>query len=336
MGIKNLSKVIKTYAPDAIKDVKAKDYKNTILAFDTSMTIHQCVIAMKGNHVDLSNSNGKSTVHIYGIINKIIPLLQNNITPVFVFDGKPPEIKSCTIDKRRKIKKDAIDKMNKEGISQEEKDKLLKRTITVSFEEMAEVKEIIKLMGLYTVSAPMEADPQCAYLVDKKICKATVTEDMDLLTFGSKLLIRNFTLSKSSKKKPQEYNLKKILKDMQFTMKQFIDLCILLGCDYCETINKVGIKRAVSLIEEFKTIEKIIDNTNYKLPYNNNRDEYLKNVKLARKEFTKPKIKKITELKKRKINYTKLKNKLFTDYEISDKKINTLVKVLINYHKNNN
>ena len=41
---------------------------------------------------------------------------------------------------------------------------------------------------------------------------------------------------------------------------KFIDLCILLGCDYCDSIKGIGPKKAVELINKHKCIEKIIDN----------------------------------------------------------------------------
>lgn len=41
---------------------------------------------------------------------------------------------------------------------------------------------------------------------------------------------------------------------------QFVDLCILLGCDYCSTIRGIGPKKAYELIKEHKTIEKVLKN----------------------------------------------------------------------------
>jgi flap endonuclease-1 len=52
---------------------------------------------------------------------------------------------------------------------------------------------------------------------------------------------------------------------------QFIDLCILLGCDYCDSIRGIGPKRALELITKHKSIETIIekiDKTKYTLPEN--------------------------------------------------------------------
>lgn len=41
-------------------------------------------------------------------------------------------------------------------------------------------------------------------------------------------------------------------------------MCILLGCDYCDTIRGIGPKRAVDLIKEHKSIEKILENIDTK------------------------------------------------------------------------
>jgi flap endonuclease-1 len=47
---------------------------------------------------------------------------------------------------------------------------------------------------------------------------------------------------------------------MQLTTEQFVDLCILLGCDYCGTIRGIGPKKAVELIKQHKSIEVILEN----------------------------------------------------------------------------
>jgi flap endonuclease-1 len=51
----------------------------------------------------------------------------------------------------------------------------------------------------------------------------------------------------------------KILGGLEFTEDQFIDLCILLGCDYCDSIAGIGPKTAIKLVAEYKCIEKVIE-----------------------------------------------------------------------------
>ena len=93
---------------------------------------------------------------------------------------------------------------------------------------------------------------------------ATATEDMDCLTLGTPLLLRHFTVSEAKKIPIHEICLEKVLEGFDFTMDQFIDLCILLGCDYCESIRGIGPKRAFELIKKHKTIEKVLENIDLK------------------------------------------------------------------------
>ena len=49
--------------------------------------------------------------------------------------------------------------------------------------------------------------------------------------------MRHLTFSESRKIPVQEFDLAKVLEESGLDMDQFIDLCILLGCDYCDTIK---------------------------------------------------------------------------------------------------
>jgi flap endonuclease-1 len=87
---------------------------------------------------------------------------------------------------------------------------------------------------------------------------AVGTEDMDALTFGTNILLRHLTFSEARKMPIKEFHLSKVLEGLDLTMDQFVDLCILLGCDYCEKIRGVGPKSAYKLIQEHKSIEGIL------------------------------------------------------------------------------
>ena len=56
----------------------------------------------------------------------------------------------------------------------------------------------------------------------------------------------------------KEFRLDRILTDFGMDMRQFIDLCILLGCDYCGSIRGIGGVKAYDLIREHKTIEGVL------------------------------------------------------------------------------
>ena len=72
---------------------------------------------------------------------------------------------------------------------------------------------------------------------------------MDALTFGANVLLRHLTFSEARKMPIKEFHVAKVLEGLELTMDQFIDLCILLGCDYCDKIKGVGPKGAIKLVQ---------------------------------------------------------------------------------------
>merc|ERR1711997_250848 len=136
--------------------------------------------------------------------------------------------------------------------------------VKVSKEHVEDVKKLLKFMGVPFVSAPCEAESQCAELVKKGKVWAVGTEDMDALTFGTKVLLRHLTFSEARKMPIKEINLEQVLEGLEMTQAEFTDLCILLGCDYCEKIRGMGPKNALKAMQEHRSIEKVIENLDKK------------------------------------------------------------------------
>ena len=77
------------------------------------------------------------------------------------------------------------------------------------------------------------------------------------------------TFSEARKLPILEFRLPDILAAMELTMPQFVDLCILCGCDYTDTIRGIGPKNALKLIKTHGSIEKVLENLDtakYPLP----------------------------------------------------------------------
>ncbi|CAG8778397.1 18654_t:CDS:2, partial [Gigaspora rosea] len=143
-------------------------------------------------------------------------------------------------------------------------DKYSRQTVRVTKEHNDECKKLLNLMGIPYVEAPCEAEAQCAALAKAGKVYAAASEDMDTLTFSTPVLLRHMTYSEAKKVPINEIHLNKVLEGLQFSMDQFIDLCILLGCDYCESIKGIGPHRAVELIKKYKTLESIVNNLDTK------------------------------------------------------------------------
>lgn len=115
---------------------------------------------------------------------------------------------------------------------------------------------LLQLMGFPVIEAKSEAEAQCVQLVKEGKAKAVASDDMDCLTFGADTLIKGI---KTKKEPVTEICLADVLKELGMTMDQFIDFCIMCGCDYCDAIENVGPVKAYNFIKEFKTIEKVLE-----------------------------------------------------------------------------
>ena len=182
-------------------------------------------------------------------------MLKRNIIPIYVFDGTPPELKNNVLSNRKKNRIKAYEKMLKAN-TEEERIKYFKRCVNITNEQIKQSQELLELMGIPFIIANEEADSQCAYLSKKGLVDGVYTEDMDILTFGAKKIIRNLT---SYKKSTIEISLSDILSKLDLNYDNFIDFCILLGCDYCNGINDIQPNILFKYFKEVKDINKTLE-----------------------------------------------------------------------------
>lgn len=217
-------------------------------------------------------------------------MVENNIKPVYVFDGKPPVLKGGELEKRMLRREEAqkqMDSLKDEGTIADVM-KYEKRLVRVSREQNDEAKKLLELMGIPYVNAPGEAEAQCAELARGGKVFAAASEDMDTLCYEPPYLLRHLTFAEARKMPIDQITYKDAIAGLDMTKEQFIDMCILLGCDYCETIRGVGPVTAYKLIKEHGSLDKIVeyiennpDKTKFKVPENWPYDE-------ARQLFLKP------------------------------------------------
>ena len=246
------------------------------LGVDASMQIYQFMIAVRSGGPDqsatmLTNADGETTSHIQGMFNRTIRFLTEGIKPAYIFDGKPPEFKSGELLKRRQKREKAEVELKKatEDGNVEEQDKQSKRLVRAGRKENQDCQRLLELMGVPVIVAPCEAEAQASALCKEGLFYATATEDMDALTFQTPVLVRKMTFANQSKSMVQTMNYQKAMEGLGINHDQFVDLCILLGCDYTDTIKGVGPKTALRLIREHKSIEgilKVIDRKKYAVP----------------------------------------------------------------------
>ncbi|KAL7532787.1 hypothetical protein ACHAXR_004843 [Thalassiosira sp. AJA248-18] len=269
MGIKGLAKLLSDESPDSIREVPLSSLHGRKIAIDASMAIYQFLIAVRSGGPNsaammLTNADGETTSHIQGIFNRTIRFITEGIRPVYVFDGKPPEFKSGELLKRRekRMKAEEALKAATEAGNVEEQDKQSKRLVRAGTKENEDCIKLLTMMGVPVIRAPCEAEAQAASLARNGHVYAVGTEDMDALTFRTPVQVRKMTFANASKADVQQINYAKAIAGLGLSHDQFVDLCILLGCDYCDTIRGIGPKTALKLIREHGNIETILKELN--------------------------------------------------------------------------
>ncbi|KAI5968270.1 FEN1 [Candida margitis] len=278
MGVKGLNQLIKEHSPHAYKEFQLKNLFGRKVAIDASMCLYQFLIAVRqSDGQQLTNEDGETTSHLSGFFYRTIRMVENNIKPVYVFDGKPPVLKGGELEKRLLRREEAqkqMDQIKDEGTVAEVM-KFEKRLVRVGRDQNDEAKKLLELMGIPYVNAPCEAEAQCAELARGGKVFAAASEDMDTLCYEPPYLLRHLTFAEARKMPIDQITYSEAMEGLNMPKEQFIDLCILLGCDYCETIKGVGPVTAFKLIKEHGSLDNLVeyleknpDKTKFKVPEN--------------------------------------------------------------------
>jgi flap endonuclease-1 len=322
MGIKGLLKLLISNAPESIEEHDIRNFMGRIIAIDASMFVYQFLIAVRqdGPNGQLRNKDGQVTSHLSGMMYRTTCMRENGIKPIYVFDGKPPDLKKKVLDLRRNVRKKAEEKMSN-AETEEEKIKYFKRSVSISKKQLDECRELLDLMGVPYVNAPQEADSQCAWLAENNYVDAVLTEDMDILTFGSPKIVRNLT---SQKKKPLEISLDKIKEKFGWSHDNFIEMCVLLGCDYSDHITDINFLKLFHEFQKEKDIDIVLERIKRKIS----------NYKFAMSYFKYPEIDKdVGSLSYDPKDLELLENKLVNDYGFIKYKIRKKLIILKEYNR---
>lgn len=298
MGIRSLNTFIKKVCPEAFSTKHINEYTGQTFAIDASILLY------KYRHISNINK-GCIHSHIIGFLNRIKYYNNYNITPIFVFDGVPPQEKLITLKKRQSIRKKLNDKIellqeleynNEEEHVQitDEIKRLSNQIINVSKKHVSECKQLLELLGLPYFDAPDEAEKYCVFLYKNKLVDYVVTDDTDVFTFGGVNILKT-----SIKNDIIEVDLNVFLNKINYTKEKFIDFCILAGCDYLPFIPSLAINTVFNLFKKHNSIEDIIELNKYNFPEDYN---YV-NIRKIFTEFNYD----IPIIEKKEINITELK-----------------------------
>lgn len=315
------------------KEINLDSLKNKIIILDTYNILYQFITTIRGiDGALLTDSKGNVTSHLVGLFSRTTNLMQRGLKLVFVFDGKPPDLKKKEQEKRKAVKIEAekkyLDAKKKKDIA--EMKKYASRTSRLSKDMVEESKELISLLGIPTVQAPSEGEAQAAYMVRENKGFAVGSQDFDSLIHGATKLVRNLSISGRRKKgkaigyditKPELIDLSENLNNLGISQNQLIALAMIVGTDYNpKGIKGIGPKNALKLVKQYKSdfdllfkevkwndsfdfsweevynlIKKIPTTDNYKLEWNNINNEKLHELLVEKHDFSEQRVKSTLE-----------------------------------------
>ena len=301
MGIKNLKNILSSKCTNAIVQRKLNSYNGYIIGIDLSIFLYK-YLYNNNDHIE-----GLTRLILRLLKNNIQPvfvfdgkppkekqetLLERKQKREFLFMKKDilhmikkKKENYPNININKEIIKEINEYINKTNINfklsdenmelylsdicnyNEEIEKIEKKIIIIKSHHIENAKNLFNYFGISYIHAPCEAESLLAVLCKRNIIDCCITEDMDILANGCNIFLKNFS---SDKNIVDEYCLEGILENLELTYNEFVDLCILCGCDYTSKIYGIGHVNAYKLIKKHKNIENILesikDTSKFKVP----------------------------------------------------------------------
>jgi flap endonuclease-1 len=247
------------------------DLAGRAVAFDGNNILYQFLSIIRGSSGEpLRDRQGRITSHLSGLIYRNSNLMEAGVSIVYVFDGQPHRFKSTVINQRRETRKKAskqYEKAVKEGDAEKAR-RYGQQAVLATTDIVEDAKTLLTHMGVPWVQAPGEGEAQTAYMAAKGDVWGAASQDFDSLLYGAPRHIRNLSITGRRKLprknvyikiEPELLELDKIMRTLEVSRDQLIDIGILVGTDYNpEGIRGVGPKTALKLVKEHGTLEGVL------------------------------------------------------------------------------
>ena len=289
MGIKSLKTLIDK-CQKAVSQVPLSNFRGKRIAIDANniaiiaLTPAWRQVVMKTKYPHESPDMGAfNKMWISTIKRQVERFLIAGITPVYVFDGTaPPEKGDCRTDSRAERHKtetkfetlmETISNFNPNQIPKVFLDDIRKQASKMWPFTIEILKSLLLSIGLPVIQGGdngeigCEAERICANLCLEGYCSATLSTDGDTLVHGCPILIKKFlgNIPDNSPGQPkrqemvQIIDLRQLLLGLKLSFKEFVDVCIMAGCDYNNKKNIRGVGSVTSwkLIKEHKSIDNL-------------------------------------------------------------------------------
>jgi flap endonuclease-1 len=261
-----------------IEPVPLADLRGSVVAIDAHNWLYRYLTTtVRWTRDDVyTTAEGEEIPNLIGIVQGLAKLLENDLVPVFVFDGGVTELKEAEIERRNEQKAAAE---RKEAEAREAGDaieaaRMAARTQRLTATILDTSRELCSLLGVPVVEAPAEGEAQAAHMVRSGTVEYAGSEDYDTLLFGAPRTLRGLT----SDGDPERMDFVATLEEHELSWEALVDVGILCGTDFNEGVAGIGPKTAVDLVREHGDLWAVLEAE----------DVYVENADLVRELFLDP------------------------------------------------
>jgi flap endonuclease-1 len=126
--------------------------------------------------------------------------------------------------------------------------------LDISPEDFKKTRELFDILSVPYIMAPMEAETVCSDLCKRGYVEGVLSDDSDVMAYGSPIMLSKLNTTDGTCTEIEYSNL---LESLELNTNEFLDFCIMCGCDYNKNIYKVGPVKAYSYIKSYSSIENI-------------------------------------------------------------------------------
>jgi flap endonuclease-1 len=281
MGIKHINEILNEKCPEVFKKIPVNTFSGKNIAIDSNLFLNS-IICTSYKHFVFRMIDPLEDIDVNDVlkhcVNQVIQfitkLMGYKINLIWVWDGSCENDKLVCREKRIKAKKDQNEKIEKKKEElmntnillrtptqiKEYKNLLANRNI-MNREILGYLRNIIELLGFSSIQAPSEGEKMCSNLCSENLVSAVWSKDTDNYILGSSTLILGFSgIDEENNLLLDVVDVDLIFKILEVSKEWFLDLCILLGCDFNTNIPKIGQKKSWELLEKNGSIENILEN----------------------------------------------------------------------------
>jgi len=263
MGIKYLNHYLKKHCTKkSFQQIHLSEFSGKRITVDISIYLYKFlgesakVIMNHTNKTDETNHaivNCDMNIYMENLYLFLALFYHYKITPIIVFDGKPPPEKRELLKKRYVEKKNAesrYDQLQLENENEEssnEMHNLCKKLVRIKTEHLEKAKELVVAFGFPYIQAEGEADLICVNYVQQGIAWACMSDDMDMVLLGCPRVLRNMNLFSHC---ATMYHSESVLDELGMTREKLVETLVVNGLtDYYHITEESGMNDASRLYD---------------------------------------------------------------------------------------